>query len=82
MKKLIDNAKRVKLIATIFDPAHDEDEDWEEREIEITIPNYELSRLIEEGMFSIYFENVIEGYRKWIEEISRLKCSIAFQEIK
>lgn len=80
MRKTVE-MKKVKLIATIFDPKHHEDENYDEIEFMITIPEDEWARLIHEGMFSIYFENVIEGYKKFIQEVTRCECYLCFEEL-
>ena len=82
MRKPIDKVKRVKLIITILDPLHWEDEDFEERELEITIPEYEWSSLIHAGEFSWHFNEVIEGYRRWLEGVAKCEVHICFEEIK
>ncbi len=73
--------KQIKVVATIFDETRDED-DYDEVEFKMMIPTDEWTRLIEEGMFSFYFDNVIQGYKKWLEELSKCEVYICFEEVK
>ena len=83
MQQEIKDLKRVKLIATIFDPKHDEDEDWDEVVIEILMPDSEWSRLIYEGCFTWAYSEVIEGYKKYFASLTHINdISIHFEEIK
>lgn len=82
MKKHIIEIKRIKLEITIFDRYKKDDEDFDIVEIEITIPKDEWTRLIEEGNFSIYFDNVIRGYEKYIEEQTHCEVYVCFEEIE
>ncbi len=83
MKKEIKDLKRVNLIATIFDPKHSEDEDWDEVVMEILIPKWEWTRLLIEGCFSCAYQEVIEGYKKYFSNVTHIDdISISFEEIK
>lgn len=73
--------KRVLLNATVLNPTI-EDEFREEIEFEITIPESEWARLINEGNFSHYFEHVIDGYQKYLKELTGYNCFICYEEIK
>lgn len=46
------------------------------------MPVNELTRLKEEGMFSIYFENVEKGLKRWLEEITRFEVVMKLVEVK
>lgn len=74
-------SKKVILNATVLNPLK-EDEEREEIEFEIMIPETEWERLIYEGQFSHCFENVIEGYRKYLKAFIGYPCMLGFREIK
>lgn len=83
MRKEYTDLKRVKLVATIFSPEHAEDEDWDEIVFEILMPEWEWTRLMEEGCFSLAYDEVIEGYKRYIALVSRVESiSIHFEEVK
>lgn len=74
--------KKLKVEAIIYNPANDEDETYDEIHFEILIPTDEWVRLKEEGMFSISFQNVMDGYQKWLEKITRFEVVMKFIEVK
>lgn len=74
--------KKLKVEAIICNPANDEDEMYDEIHFEILIPTDEWVRLKEEGMFSISFRNVMDGYQKWLEKITRFEVVMKFIEVK
>lgn len=83
MLKEIKDLKRVKLIAAILDPKHEEDEDFDEIVIEVLIPDIEWDRLIYEGCFSSSYSEVIEGYKKYFASVTHINdISIHFEEIE
>lgn len=82
-KEYIKDFKRVNLIATIFDPAHSEDEDYDEIVFPLLIPTSEWDRLIYDGEFSFYFDKVIDGYSEYISLVTKVRdIHICFEEIK
>lgn len=83
MQKEIKDLKRVNLIATIFDPKHSKDEDWDEVVMEILMPGSEWSRLIYEGCFTWAYCEVIEGYKKYFASLTHIDdILIHFEEIE
>ena len=74
--------KKLKVEAIIYNPANDEYEMYDEIHFEILIPTDEWVRLKEEGMFSISFQNVMDGYQKWLEKITRFEVVMKFIEVK
>lgn len=81
MKYTLKEFKKVNLIATIFDHSHDED--YEEVVFPILMPNWEWERLIEEGTFSLAYQEVIDGYERYISQIKNVAdIYICFEEIQ
>ena len=81
-KKLQNRNKKLKVEATIVNRANDDDEIYDEIHFEIQIPSDEWVRLKEEGMFSFNFQNVMDGYKKWLEEITRFEVVMKLVEVK
>ena len=83
MQKEIKDLKRVKLVATILDPKHEEDEDYDKIVIEVLIPETEWDRLIYEGCFTWVYCEVIEGYKKYFASLTHIDdILIHFEEIE
>ena len=75
--------KKLKVEAIIFNPSkEDEEEPYDRIEFDFLMPVNELTRLKEEGMFSIYFENVEKGLKRWLEEMTHFEVYISFIEVK
>ena len=75
--------KKLKVEATIFNPSkEDEEEPYDKIEFDFLMPVDELTRLKEEGMFSIYFENVEKGLKQWLEELTHFKVYISYVEVE
>lgn len=75
--------KKMKIEATIFDPSkEDEDEPYDKIEFDFLMPIIELDRLKEEGMFSSEFENVEDGIKQWLKELTYCDVYISYMEVK
>lgn len=75
--------KKLKVEATIFDPAkEDEEEPYDKIEFDFLMPTNELDRVKEEGMFSSEFENVEYGIKQWLEELTHFKVYISYVEVE
>ena len=75
--------KKLKIEASIFDPSkEDEDEPYDKIEFDFLMPTNELDRLQEEGMFSSEFENVEDGIKQWLEELTHCDVYISYTEVK
>ena len=75
--------KKMKIEATIFDPSkEDEDEPYDKIEFDFLMPINELDRLKEEGMFSSEFENVEDGIKQWLKELTYCDVYISYMEGK
>lgn len=75
--------KKLKIEATIFDPAkEDEDEPYDKIEFDFLMPKDELDRLKEEGTFSSEFENVENGIKLWLEEMTHCRVYISYVEVE
>lgn len=75
--------KKLKVEATIFDPAkEDEEEPYDKIAFDFLMPTNELDRVKEEGMFSSEFENVENGIKKWLEELTHCEVYISYMEVE
>ena len=75
--------KKLKVEATIFDPAkEDEEEPYDKIEFDFLMPTNELDRVKEEGMFSSEFENVEYGIKQWLEELTHCEVYISYVEVE
>ena len=82
MEKYKIETKKVKMIITIFDPTHYDDEDFEEIEMDILMPKGQWDTFIATGEFDVFYGDIIEAYKKWIESVKKYECYITFAEIE